>query len=394
LPPARRLLSLAALAGVCLVSGCAIGVPKEPTHITATAATLNAQVSTSFGGPVTYWFKYGTTTSYGAETAHRTIDLAQNSGAPVSEPVSGLNANTKYHWQVCSQDGEEDPPRVNCSSDESFEGRNVSCGETITRSIHVTNDPGTCSGAGLIIGADNITLDLNGHTIGGGIRNSGGFDGVTIENGTVHGVALTDAASNRVRDLTVNGGNSDGIVVSGASTNTLIADNQATSIRIALLISASSVDVERNVVSGLGLTQSDKIGPLVVVGDDNRVAGNTAKLTHIDGVGTGVGRGSIVVSGDRNQILGNTASDSVLNGIVVELQAADTLVRDNLADSNGQEFSFGDGILVESASTSLGANSANANAGYGINATAGVTDLGGNTASGNGTAQCRNVVCQ
>ena len=108
-----------------------------------------------------------------------------------------------------------------------------------------------------------------------------------------------------------------------------------------------------------------------------------------------MGRGALIVIGDRNQILGNTANDSVLNGIVIEPQAANTQVRGNLANNNGHEFSFGDGILVESASTSIGGNTANSNAGLGISAVSGVTDLGGNTASGNGNPlQCQNVFCQ
>jgi hypothetical protein len=87
----------------------------------------------------------------------------------------------------------------------------VTCGQIITRDTKVANDLIDCPRHGLVIGAANITLDLNGHTIDGngvifepcpvdepcnaGIANSGirdgrpingrGFDGVTIANGTV-----------------------------------------------------------------------------------------------------------------------------------------------------------------------------------------------------------------
>jgi parallel beta-helix repeat protein len=76
----------------------------------------------------------------------------------------------------------------------------VTCGQTITHDTTLTADLTNCPGDGLVIGADNITLDLNGHTIDGtvtqlpacdeppfgtdGIR-LGGYDGLTIENGTV-----------------------------------------------------------------------------------------------------------------------------------------------------------------------------------------------------------------
>ena len=87
----------------------------------------------------------------------------------------------------------------------------VTCGQIITRDTKVANDLIDCPRHGLVIGAANITLDLNGHTIDGngvifapcpvdepcnaGIANSGirdgrpingrGFEGVTIANGTV-----------------------------------------------------------------------------------------------------------------------------------------------------------------------------------------------------------------
>ena len=43
----------------------------------------------------------------------------------------------------------------------------IKCGDTITQDTVLTNDIVNCSGYGLIIGADNITLDCNGHLIEG-----------------------------------------------------------------------------------------------------------------------------------------------------------------------------------------------------------------------------------
>ena len=83
--------------------------------------TLNATVQNSRTAPTDYWWRYGTTTTYGTETPHRTVQIT--GGAPphrVSEPISGLNANTTYHFQFCVQDDEEDPPRAICSRDQTF----------------------------------------------------------------------------------------------------------------------------------------------------------------------------------------------------------------------------------------------------------------------------------
>jgi parallel beta-helix repeat protein len=80
------------------------------------------------------------------------------------------------------------------------QGPSVTCGQTITHDTTLTADLTNCPGDGLVIGADNITINLNGHTIDGtatqlpacdqppfgsdGIR-AGGHDGLTIKNGTI-----------------------------------------------------------------------------------------------------------------------------------------------------------------------------------------------------------------
>jgi hypothetical protein len=63
----------------------------------------------------------------------------------------------------------------------------VSCGQVITANTRVANDLINCPGTGLVIVADSITLDLNGHLIDGlgpldrevlfsGIDNTSGHD--------------------------------------------------------------------------------------------------------------------------------------------------------------------------------------------------------------------------
>ena len=43
----------------------------------------------------------------------------------------------------------------------------VGCGDTITTDTTLDSDLANCPNNGIVIGADNITLDLNGHTIDG-----------------------------------------------------------------------------------------------------------------------------------------------------------------------------------------------------------------------------------
>ena len=89
--------------------------------------------------------------------------------------------------------------------------RAVSCGDTITRSIKLKADLNcnTSAADGLDIGANGVTVDLNGHSILGsggadgytGIEDDG-FDNVTIEDGAVKGfhddVLFTNVAKSTV----------------------------------------------------------------------------------------------------------------------------------------------------------------------------------------------------
>jgi len=69
----------------------------------------------------------------------------------------------------------------------------VTCGQTLTSSARLANSLVGCSGGGLVIGADNITVDLAGHSISG--VNAAGSEGIAerspgvrIQNGANQGV--------------------------------------------------------------------------------------------------------------------------------------------------------------------------------------------------------------
>src|SRR6185503_18553006 len=82
----------------------------------------------------------------------------------------------------------------------------LSCGDTITTDTTLHHNLVNCPNNGIIIGADDITLDLNYHTVDGdgsltpgcnpetefcdeGVVNLG-HDRVTVVHGSVHGFAL------------------------------------------------------------------------------------------------------------------------------------------------------------------------------------------------------------
>jgi parallel beta-helix repeat protein len=99
----------------------------------------------------------------------------------------------------------------------------VDCGDVITHDTKLDHDLSDCPDNGLVIGADGVTLDLNGHTIDGdgaccdlvdyGIKNgtlfppTTGYDNVTVKGGMIRqfaeGISVFGARKNVLRTLDV-----------------------------------------------------------------------------------------------------------------------------------------------------------------------------------------------
>jgi parallel beta-helix repeat protein len=112
----------------------------------------------------------------------------------------------------------------------------VSCGEVITTDTTLDADLVDCPDNGIVIGADDITLDLNGHRIDGdgtefagcgedeicdiGVLNDG-HDGVTVRDGSVRefavGPLILGARHNRVVDISSSQHDFFGLVFSEAA---------------------------------------------------------------------------------------------------------------------------------------------------------------------------------
>lgn len=142
----------------------------------------------------------------------------------------------------------------------------VSCGDTITASTTLDSDLVNCPGNGIVIGADGITLDLNGHTIDGdepeecnevcdfGVANFEHAD-VTIEGGSVGEFALA-------------------LIVGGAPNNRLVHLSLTRStFSGALIFESPGARFERNTVVANGLN-TDQAGVGVFSSPDSRIARN------------------------------------------------------------------------------------------------------------------------
>jgi parallel beta-helix repeat protein len=325
----------------------------------------------------------------------------------------------------------------------------VACGQVITADTTLDSDLVDCPNNGLVIGADDITLDLNGHRIDSdgtpfagcpqgelcdiGLLNNG-HDGVTVRDGSVRefafGVLLVSARHNRVVDLTVSRSDGTGIILFRSSRNRVIRNTarangfQFDQGGIALNRSHHNL-VRRNV-----MRRNDDLGLFMEASDENRIAHNRSR---------GHREGGMIIEGDRNVIVrnrlvregggilitivsrggkavGNVIRRNVVRnaragGIGVDREPRRTTLRRNRVVGNGRGGikvggpntklianravrNDGDGIHVESRTATLARNRAVRNADLGIEAVPGVIDGGGNRARGNGDPrQCVNVTC-
>jgi hypothetical protein len=97
------------------------GVPptvetKAPSSVALTSATLNATVNPNGKEASPCRFQYGTTTAYGSGERCFPSPGAGTSAVAVSAPVTGLMANTTYHFRICATN----KAGTSCGSDETF----------------------------------------------------------------------------------------------------------------------------------------------------------------------------------------------------------------------------------------------------------------------------------
>jgi parallel beta-helix repeat protein len=227
--------------------------------------------------------------------------------------------------------------------------RTLACGQVITTSVTLEADLLDCPGDGLVVGANGITIDLNGHTIAGryggdscqsdclgedGIDNRAGYDRVTVRNGTIRtfetGVALVGVARSRLSGLTIVARAPIayprvGVSVVGSSRN-VVDGVTVTGGGPSLLLS----DSDRNTIAGNHLSGelSQHAGDAVQVlagSNHNRLAGNT-----IDANGAG-----LVLRDSRANVAAGNSIDTGLSDAVTLTGATSNVLRGNTVSTDG-----------------------------------------------------------
>jgi parallel beta-helix repeat protein len=213
----------------------------------------------------------------------------------------------------------------------------LKCGDTITADTTLDRDLSDCPSNGILIGADGITLDLNGHTISGNgklVRRCGRREicdvgvanddhtGVTIRNGSVRrfaiGVGVMRVRDNRLVKLTSSENQFFGFLIAG-SARTVIRDSTGidnpapdgdglgvfgshdlrivgNSFRRNAQLGMHIEDSSENLVKGNVFVRNGDFG-ILMEGDDNQLRANRSVRDGVAAIQVG--------PGSRNVIVGN-----------------------------------------------------------------------------------------
>ena len=226
----------------------------------------------------------------------------------------------------------------------------VSCGDEITADTTLDSDLIDCPNNGIVIGADNITLDLNGHRIDGdgtefadcpkneicdvGVLNDR-HDGVKVKGGSTRefgfGVLVSRARDNRVVDISSSKNVFFGAVVAGSS-RSVVRDSSL----------SNNIAPEGD---GLGLFGSDHIKIV-----DNSIKDNPGPGIHVNGSNGNLIKGNLFSHsspgvliggdrssdrGDRNEVRGNRFVRNS-GGILVFRGSRNVVARNHLSrDGSG-----------------------------------------------------------
>lgn len=295
----------------------------------------------------------------------------------------------------------------------------LGCGSVVTTNVTLTADITGCTGDGLVVGKDGITIDLGDHKIQGseywdlaapgtvGVR-IGIHDRVTVKGKVADPFALANneitgfetavllgkgAQKNTVKRLNLRG-RRFGVALRGATGNRIEQNSVAFAGGERPEPCVAGPDAEAgialfnangNTVRG-NTAQLGMFGILLHHSDGNTIAANEAAPMWSDGNQCD---GIALFDSDGNKVIENIAANGVPYGIRVAPGSAKNVVRANIVFQNG-----GDGILVANKTTTLKDNKATRNQGWGINAVKGVTASGNGAAENFGPGQCRNLTCK
>lgn len=301
----------------------------------------------------------------------------------------------------------------------------LACGDMITADMTLDGDLIDCPNNGIVIGADDITLDLNGHMIDGdgmvvdpcpedeicdvGVLNDG-HNGVRITGGTVQefafGALVFSARRNVLSNLTMVDHVLSGILLVEVVRSNVRGSTSSRNAGPDSGVGITLFESHNNRIVGNAFFDNAELGIHLTLSNHNFVGKNRVRDNPEDGiilqgdgnhiVGNRVVRNSITITIFTNpkRAVGNVVRRNYVRraprgGIAIDPAVERTVVKRNHVFRAGSH-----GILIGNPTTKVTRNEARYNDGLGIIAVEGVIDGGGNRASGNGDRrQCVNISC-
>jgi parallel beta-helix repeat protein len=212
----------------------------------------------------------------------------------------------------------------------------VQCGDTITTDVTLHHNL-HCPNNGIIIGADNITLDLNYHTIDGDGTPAAGcdpdtefcdtgvvsfrHDGVTVVHGSVRqfdvGVFVAKARHNRLLGLSSSRNRFTGFFVAKARHNRLLGVSAARNGFAGIFFFRCDRCLVQNSAGNRTKGSGDQVGMFLFRSHHDRILHSTFRGNV--GNGTGGSGGGIASRGSTNAVIrGNLMSRNGEAGIIME----------------------------------------------------------------------------
>ena len=311
-------------------------VDVAPTDATAPETTLDP------GGPDPITVRTNATFTFSSNDATALFECSLDGGgwascaSPKFYPDLPVGAHA-FRVRAVDPSGnvDESPPFHSWTISSAPVPTTAFCGKRITQSIKLLNDLGDCLWDGLVVAADGITIDLNGHRIDGtgvaaGIRNDG-FDSVTVTNGTIvefdYGVALNaGTTSNIVDSVTVQTTQEGGMVLGLPPWQNNPTDPAPAPPPPTFKSNVSGNTLRNNSIfandQGLWLTNETK--DTVISG--NAIAGNSNEGIWIE-------------RSSGNRVVDNDVERSSKHGIAIQGSNGNTVVDNRVLENGG-------GILV------------------------------------------------
>ncbi|WP_189252261.1 right-handed parallel beta-helix repeat-containing protein [Lentzea flava] len=298
----------------------------------------------------------------------------------------------------------------------------------LRQSIALTADLECPGVTGLVIGANGVNLDLNGHRLNGSPALSlTGVDGTTIRNGTIPGnIVAADATSTRFVDMAVGRQSSNAVYDWTGTTSVTFLRSKLDMWRLFcgarchLLRSTFTMNQigathliiqgdqgQTNWINHVGAVQADivntRLNPLTVGGSERL----TIRDSELDGF-------EVIATG-RLELLRNTFSGGnwlgvhrPVNGVIrgnrfekmksagLFVDPKETLTGPLVIERNTFADNAGDGLRIDipvPLDITVRKNTSENNGQYGMWATAGTVKDGGKNVSNNDALGCFTIVC-